>query len=81
VATSGTSEESSEAGAGNDTDSGRKIILEAITRYCGEKYERLKERDICRHQIFSDGRIITPIFLLSSKTPSKNTLDSSRKFI
>ena len=39
VATSGTNEESSEAGAGNDTDSGRKIILEAITRYCGEKYE------------------------------------------
>jgi len=59
VSNSGTGEESAGAsvgnGAVNDIDSGRGIILEAVTRCCGEKYgTESKKRDICRYKIFSD---------------------------
>jgi len=37
VSTSGTGEESTEVGAGNDIDNGRGIVLEGLTRCYGEK--------------------------------------------
>ena len=39
MSTSGTCEESAEARAGNDTNSGREIVSEAVTGFCEEKYE------------------------------------------
>jgi len=56
VSTSGKGEESAEAGADNDTDSERGIVLKAVTKYCGEKYGTdSKKRDICRHNFLVEG--------------------------
>ena len=83
MSTSGTGEESSEVGAGNDAgnsiDNKRGIVSEAVTGCSEEKYgtdsKNVKSTD-------SSGRIITPIPLLSSKIPNKNVFDRlRRKFI
>ena len=39
MSTSDMSEKLAEAGAGNITDSGRGIVSETVTGFCGEKYE------------------------------------------
>ena len=53
VSTSNTGEDSAEASigtdAGNDTDSGRRIILQSVTRCYGEKY-----RTNSKNMTFSD---------------------------
>ena len=73
--------ESAEVGAGNDTDSGRGLVLEVVTR-CEEKFGTDSERDICRHKIFSGGRIIILVSFLSFKILNKSIFDKSRrKFI
>jgi len=82
VSTSGTVKESAEAGAGNGTYSEREIVSKAVTGFCGEKYGTDSKNVTSTDKIFSGGRVITPISLLSFRIPNKNTLDKSRrKFI